>query len=945
MKRGAAGTFVRDIDILYQSGTIAGLTDRELLGRFTARDSAAAQQAFEAIVHRHSPMVLGVCRRVLHDEHTAEDAFQATFLVLALKAGAIRKRDSLGPWLHGVAARVSRRARAISRRRREQALAHDNVASSAATVGSEIDAAELRSVLDEEIGRLPGAYRRAVVLCCLEGKTQEDAARELGWTKGTVSGRLARAKELLRARLSWRGFALSPMLAGSSLAQENAEVVVPVSLASGALRQAASVLLGRTEPLAASGAVVALARGALRAMLLNKLKLTVATLLFLAIIAGGAGLMARTAALRKDEAKSSAAGLQLPQAPRHDRTTPSSAPDRMVITGRVLDPNGKPVAGARVAVVALPLPQPQTHDLRALERTQVLGSARADALGHFRVDFPRSMIGRWDVDLVAGATGWALGARAMEPNTTSADETITLQPERILRGRFIDLQGQPIAGVSVRVYQYNGLPYETAGEAPPWPGPVTTDGQGRFALRGTGPNGTLMLEARSDGHARQMFRIDPGDEAWARETNFALSPAQAIEVRVTRADDGKPVPGAWVNVIAPRRGVVARPVPVPETNARTDENGLVRITPALGESFWITASAPASVPYLNQRVILEWPKGAVRQAVELKLMRGLPVRGTITEEPSGKPVAGALVTYSMTRRADRRLYRDFQSMLCEAVTTADGHFQITVPPGPGHLLVRAATPDFLHVATSGLELGTGFLPNRLMYPDGLAHIDPKPDETSHEVTMRLRRGVTVAGHVIGPDSKPVAKAIAFGRTYVPYNGRGLIFTYSNAYLSEIEVRDGRFEIPGCDPEKPSVFHFFDREHQLGATVELGGKSARSGPLVVRLEKCGAVRVRYKDPQGKPLAGRQLEGRGRGLEDFLLLIITPGVTDMVRDKAMADMEFHTNLDEKRLRGLRTDADGRGIMESLIPGATYRFRGHDFTAVAGKTIDLPEVVIDR
>ena len=242
-----------------------------------------------------------------------------------------------------------------------------------------------------------------------------------------------------------------------------------------------------------------------------------------------------------------------------------------------------------------------------------------------------------------------------------SNQTITLQPERILRGRFIDLQGQPIAAVSLRVRQYNWLPYETAGEAPAWPGPVTTDGQGRFALRGTGPNGAIVLEATSDGHARQMFRIDPEDEAWAHETAFALSPAQVIEVRVTRADDGKPVPGAWVNVFAPPRRREARPVRVPETNARTDERGFVRITPALGESFWITASAPASVPYLNQRVTLNWPKGAVRQAVELKLKRGVPVHGTITEEPSGKPVAGALVTYNLTRRADR-LYRDFQSL-------------------------------------------------------------------------------------------------------------------------------------------------------------------------------------------------------------------------------------------------------------------------------------------
>src|SRR3954452_22671260 len=114
MKRGPSQTFVRDLDILYQVGTVGGLADRELLSHFATRDSVAAQQAFEAIVHRHGPTVLGVCRRVLGDEHTAEDAFQATFLVLALKADAIRKRDSLGPWLHGVATRLSRRARASS---------------------------------------------------------------------------------------------------------------------------------------------------------------------------------------------------------------------------------------------------------------------------------------------------------------------------------------------------------------------------------------------------------------------------------------------------------------------------------------------------------------------------------------------------------------------------------------------------------------------------------------------------------------------------------------------------------------------------------------------------------------------------------------------------------------------------------------------------------------
>ena len=194
MQPRSSPTFVRDLGTLYRLGSLAGLSDRELLDLFTSRADSAAQRAFEAIVERHGAMVLAVCRRVLDDEQRAEDAFQATFLVLAMRAGSIRDRDSLAPWLHGVAARISRRARVVVHRRRETPLAPERLPSRVPMSGED-DAAELRSVLDEEVGRLPARYRRPVVICYLEGKTQDEAARELGWSKGTVSGRLARAKD------------------------------------------------------------------------------------------------------------------------------------------------------------------------------------------------------------------------------------------------------------------------------------------------------------------------------------------------------------------------------------------------------------------------------------------------------------------------------------------------------------------------------------------------------------------------------------------------------------------------------------------------------------------------------------------------------------------------------------------------------------------------------
>ncbi len=284
MKSARAQSFVRDLDILYRAGPVGDLTDRELLDHFTTKADTVGRRAFEAIVGRHGPMVLGVCRRVIRDEHMAEDAFQATFLALALKASTIRSRDSLGSWLHGVAARISRRAREMSRRPTMQRARQASLTSSP-SAESDFEAIELRSVLDEELRRLPHPYRVAVVLCYLQGKTQEDAARELGWTKGTVSGRLARAKDMLRTRLCRRGMAPSAGLIPMLLPASQAPVGVPAPLAASTVRAAMGLALGRPEASVASRSVVALANGALQAMFVTRVMLALGGLLLSLAIA------------------------------------------------------------------------------------------------------------------------------------------------------------------------------------------------------------------------------------------------------------------------------------------------------------------------------------------------------------------------------------------------------------------------------------------------------------------------------------------------------------------------------------------------------------------------------------------------------------------------------------------------------------------------------------
>jgi protocatechuate 3,4-dioxygenase beta subunit len=610
------------------------------------------------------------------------------------------------------------------------------------------------------------------------------------------------------------------------------------------------------------------------------------------------------------------------------------------VTGLVSDTQGKPIAGVKVAVVAtLELP---TSDPGTPARNQVLGSTRTGADGRFRIGFPHLSERVYPLAVFAGGTGWGLGHRSLDSVDLSQEANITLDHEQIIQGRFIDFQGQPIPGVTVLVAGVNRdyWSYNAVGDAPPWPRPVTSDEQGRFKLSGLSPLEAIWMEASGDTTARAHIKIEAGQEGSTKEKPIALARAQALDVRVTREDTNKPMLGAVVNVraVPVRRNANRRSFGGLTTQA-TDDQGRALINPYEGDRFMITLNPPAGEPYLPSRRDVDWPKGAVRQTLELKLKPGITVRGTIIEEPSGKPVSGARVAYLQPRRDDKfyPAYRDLASPHV-TVTGTDGKYAIVVPPGLGHLLVRGPTDDFLHLQTNNLELGVSSLPIFPLYPDAIAHLDLNPGEKTHEVAMRLSRGVTVRGRVIGPDGTPIAKAFAFGRSYVP-RLNAFPHNWFNGSAPETPVRDGRFEIPGCDPEKPYTFFFVDLEHQLSTTVELTAKLARQGPVIVQLQKCGAATFQWKDRECKPVA-KQDAG------PLLMLIITPGTEEFTRDKVMADYVFQANLDWERLgRKLRTDAEGRVTFVSLIPGATYRIHGREFVAEAGKTLNLGDVVMEK
>jgi RNA polymerase sigma factor (sigma-70 family) len=218
------------------------LPDRTLLERYLTRADAEAQEAFQALVVRHGPMVLGICRHVLNEEHEAEDAFQATFLVLAQKGSTIRNRDVLAGWLHEVAHRIAIKARVSVVRRRT--LERQAMAMAPPTIepDKQDEAAawnELRPVLHAEVDRLPEKYRLPVILCYLEGRTNEEVAELLHWPVGSVKGRLSRARELLRSRLMRRGLGLSAAFLLTALSQGRVFAeIVPSELVSSTVRLA-----------------------------------------------------------------------------------------------------------------------------------------------------------------------------------------------------------------------------------------------------------------------------------------------------------------------------------------------------------------------------------------------------------------------------------------------------------------------------------------------------------------------------------------------------------------------------------------------------------------------------------------------------------------------------------------------------------------------------------
>jgi RNA polymerase sigma factor (sigma-70 family) len=307
----------------------AGLTDGQLLTDYI---SGLDEATLAALVHRHGPMVWGICRRVLRNYHDAEDAFQATFLILVRKAASIESRELLANWLYGVAHQTAMKARATAAKRNERERRLTEMPEPA--VADPGIWRDLQPLLDEELSRLPGMYRVVIVLCDLEGKTRKEVARQLNCPLGTVAGRLARARALLAKRLSRRGVGVSGVVLGAVVSARAASASVPPAVAASTIKTATLVALGQEVARAVSPRVAGLITGVTKAMFVSKIKRVLAVALAVGLALGGAGvgaaLLSGPAAMALHSAGS---GQGAPDVPRNTQEDEKQAPDT---------PGGKP---------------------------------------------------------------------------------------------------------------------------------------------------------------------------------------------------------------------------------------------------------------------------------------------------------------------------------------------------------------------------------------------------------------------------------------------------------------------------------------------------------------------------------------------------------------------------------------------------------------------------
>ena len=609
---------------------------------------------------------------------------------------------------------------------------------------------------------------------------------------------------------------------------------------------------------------------------------------------------------------------------------------RMTLTGHVLDPAGKPVPHAHVMIIArskyASRPQLESGAMGAMTAHE----GRCDGSGKFRIELPRTTSAQQHgLTLTATAPGNGCGWTDLDPDLDPPVADVSLRPELIVRGRVFDVKGQPAPGVTLRIESVipvirGRYPHRSSGPtstrftaaiSPPGPGRHSATNRGdspcgglsrdllcwllvedpRFAIPFTAIQTAEKIDTRQPVPLLSAIKVDPGPDP--RPVTITVQPARTVVGRVTFADTGQPVPRALV--FSGQRYF----------EAGVDGRFRIAEPPARTNRFGIRAQSPEGAPYLIATKQADWPPGAVEQSVDVALHRGVVVRGKITEEGTGRPVAGAVVRFT----ANEPPGGVPPSIGIPTATTPDGTYRVAAPPGPGYLVVQGPDDDYvLHEFGADGGIYVAQPGRRRFYAHAYRAVELKRDGPDHEVNLALRRGVAIHGLAVGPDGRPVQVAWVCSQLmlWTVADGGWKLWVAPQNH-SRSQLRDGRFVLHGLDPgaavEIPAFF--LDPRRKLGATVRFSGRSAASGPVTVRLESCGTAKMRLVTADGKPLDRYPAR-------TLISMVVTPGP---LRGRSLtgngpllANEADVAQLDPVNYSfDLQSDAQGRLTFPALIP----------------------------
>jgi RNA polymerase sigma factor (sigma-70 family) len=926
---------------------LAESTDAQLLERF---NSYREEAAFAALMRRHGPMVLSVSQRVLHQRQDAEDVFQATFLLLARKAGAIRKQSSVSSWLHGVAHRLALKARTRAARRR----ANEKRAADSRPLNARADAwQEVQAVLDAALDELPERYRAPLVLCCLEEKTLAEAARILGRPVATVGTQLARGRKLLRERFAQRGLTLTASGVASLLLASAAPAAGMTPLARATVQSALAIASGQPAATICSAPVAKLLDGGLRTMFLGKLKIAAGLLAAVSIVSAACSLAWPT----PPSQETNATAAKPEQAPANAKQQLDK--DAVAYSGRVGGPDGKPIVGAKVYYY---------FQTRANEPTPVRATTDDDGKFTFALT-PRDVPNSADAVnsdarkagfVVVKADGFAFAWRSRMKLTTDLQFRLA-RDDMPIQGRILDLQGKPIAGARVTVLgaaesgkddladflkaledrlpfysamsqhlsNYMHSPFIGRREVNLLPG-VQTDADGRFRIDGFAREQLVELRVEGPTIEKKEFYVltrakpdaapnlltpafskgemyGPSGNAHVRWNGFdyAAAPGQAVAGTVRDEKTKTPLPGAIVeSYVLAGTNLSQNTVyhSVADEQGRYHFTGLPR-----GKGNRIRIRPAKDQPYIPLVVDVPEKEALAEATVDVGLTRGVFVDVTAKDKATGQPVPGSVSYFLFPDKFDPDMpffpgpfhdsYDNFMAI------RNDGAFRFVAVPRKAILAFRTDWNKYpIAREADTMQLPSGMSSSNFQ---AFANLHPKVGDEPAKIDFVLDTGGVTKVRVVGPDGKLLPGTMAAGLRHD---------WFSDADWPGL-AKSAEFTALGLDPKHPRLLCFTHAEKKLAGSVVVRGDEKAT--VTVKLQPWASVKGRLLDADGQPIKNTSLwftelpplrPGSYRSLDVGLHLV--------------ARIAGQPNPDPQ------TDADGRFQVDGLIPGLKYNLAWAEF-----------------